>query len=414
MSSHANCAAEELKATAESRTAGEGGISLMDILIVLAKRRKLIAWVTLAVGCAGALVALLIPNRYTATTVLLPPQRDSASATLMSQLSGMGAMASMAGNALGIKDPNDLYVALLKLEPVEQAMVKKFGLQAEYHARNLTDARKGFQKHCAIANGVKDGLIRISVTDKDPRRAAAMANAYVSVFQKFSQDKAITEAAQRREFFAAQLIQAKDNLDQAETSLKQAEQSKGLVQLGGQSMALIRSTASLRAQIAAKEVEIRAMRSYAGDKNAALLMAEQQLAGWQAQLARLTKNQSGGNNMLLSGNQMPGVELLYARRVRDVKYYETIFDLLAKQFEMAKLDEAREGSRMQIMARAVVPDKKSGPPRLLIIVACFLGGFFLASIYAVFAEGFRGVRSNPEQWAQMREFAEQFRARPSA
>lgn len=414
MSSHANCAIEELKATVETRAAEAGGVSLMDILIILVKGRRFIAVATFVIGCLGVIVAFLLPNRYTATTVLLPPQSNSASSALMSQLSGMGAMASMAGNALGIKNPNDLYVALLKLEPVEQAMVQKFGLKEEYHAQNLTDARKDFQKHCTIANGVKDGLIRISVTDRSPQRAADIANAYVSVFQKFSQDKAITEAAQRREFFAVQLVQAKDNLDKAETSLKQAEQSKGLVQLGGQSMALIQSAASLRAQIAAKQVEIRAMHSYAGEKNAALLMAEQQLAGWQEQLARLTKNQPGGNSLLLSGNQMPGVELLYARRVRDVKYYETIFDLLAKQFEMAKLDEAREGSRMQIMARAIVPDKKSGPPRLLIVAACFLGGFFLASIYAVFAEGFRGMRGNPEQWGQMQELAEQFRARPPA
>lgn len=385
----------------------------MDILIVLARRKRFLAVATLIVGCLAALIAFLIPNSYTATTVLLPPQSNSASAALMSQLSGMGAMASMAGNALGVKNPNDLYVALLKLEPVEQAMVQKFRLKTEYHARNMTDARKKFQKHYDIMDGVKDGLIRISITDHDPKRAAQMANAYVAVFQKFSQGKAITEAAQRRVFFGDQLAQARENLDNAESSLEKAEQSKGVVQIGGQSMALIQSAASLRAQIAAKQVEIHAMQSYAGKNNPDLLLARQELAGWQAQLSRLTKNHlDSGDDLMLSKSQMPAVQLLYARRLRDVKYYETISDLLAKQFEMAKLDEAREGSRMQVMAAAIVPDKKSGPPRLIIIVACLIGGFLLISIYLVFAEGFRGLRNHPEQWAQVNELMDQFRTRP--
>lgn len=391
-----------------------GGISLMDVLIVLARRRQFIAIGTALVGCAGIVVAALIPNRYTATTVLLPPQSNSVNSTLASQLGNMGAAASAAGASLGIKNPNDLYVSLLKIEPVEEALVQEFHLNAEYRSRNLTDARRDLEKHVDIANGAKDGLIRISVTDKSPQRAAAMANAYVANFQSFSQKAAITEASQRRLFFAQQLVQAKDNLDNAEIALKKAEQTKGLVQLGGQSTALIQSAASLRAQIAAKQVEIGAMRSYAGDKNADLMMAQQQLAGWQAQLARLTESrQRGGDDLLLSGDQMPDVELLYAKRVRDVKYYETIFDLLARQFEIAKLDEAREGSRMQVMAYAIVPDKKSGPPRLLIVSGSFIGGLLLASLFAVFAEGFRGLRKDPQHWAQVEELVGQFRARSS-
>ncbi len=386
----------------------------MDILIVMARRKRPIALVTLVATCAGFLIAFLIPARYTATTVLLPPQQGSASSMLMSQLSSMGTMASAAAGDLGLKNPNDMYVALLKVEPVEQAMVQQFRLKAEYRSRTNTDARKALEKHVDVTNGVKDGLIGIAVTDADPRRAADMANAYVADFQSFSKKAAISEASQRREFFSQQLIEAKDNLDNAEVALKKAEQTKGLVQIGGQSMALIQSAASLRAQIAAKQVEIRAMRSYAGDHNADLMLSEQQLAGWQAELGRVTGSSSGsGDGPMLSGNQVPDVELLYAKKVRDVKYYETIFDLFAKQFEMAKLDEAREGSRMQVMAAATVPDKRSGPPRLLIIIGFILGGFLLASVSSVFAEGFRDLRRDPQHWAQVNELVRQFRRGPA-
>jgi uncharacterized protein involved in exopolysaccharide biosynthesis len=402
-------AGEYPEISAEVRGAKAPGISVMDILIVLARRWKFLAIATLVIACIGAAVAFLIPNHYTATAVIMPPQQNSASAALMSRLGGMGAMASMAGGALGIKNPNDMYVSLLKLEPVEQAMVDKFGLKAQYHAKNMVDARKKFEKHSAIENGSKDGLIRISVTDHNAQRAAKMANAYVAIFQKYSEGRAITEAAQRRVFFEQQLVQARDNLDNAEQKLKNVEQSKGVVQIGGQSLSLVESAASLRAQIAAKQVEIHAMESYAAKDNPDLRLAKQELAGWQAQLASLSKNQTGGGDGELSKSQMPEVQLLYLQRLRDVKYYETIVDLLAQQFEMAKLDEAREGNRMQIMASAFAPDKKSGPHRGLIILGSLIGGFILVSLWIIFSDGFRNL--NGEQRSQVEELVRSFRGR---
>jgi tyrosine-protein kinase Etk/Wzc len=391
-------------------------VSILDLLIVLAKRKNFVLVFTLVFAIVAAIISLLLPSRYTATTVILPPQNSSGgSAFLMSQLSGLGPMASLAGGGLGIKNQNDMYVAMLKSLTVEDAMVQRFGLMAEYHSKRRSDARKDFENHCEVLSGTKDGLIRISVTDRDPKRAAEMANGYVEEYRKFSATLAITEASQRRLFFEQQLAEAKDNLANAEEALKKTQQTTGLLQLDSQSRALIESAASLRAQIAAKEVEIRAMRSFASEQNPDLLLAQQELAGWQAQLSHLAGNQPGNSDdMLVSKGQVPAAGLEYIRKLRDVKYYETIFELLAKQFEMAKLDEARQGSLIQIVDQAQVPDRRSFPKRaIIVLIACLLGLIF-ALIWVLGTEALANAQKSPEYGDRLRTLKILFLRVPSA
>jgi uncharacterized protein involved in exopolysaccharide biosynthesis len=210
-------------------------ISLLDLLIVLARRRRDLLAGTAGAAVLAAIVSFLLPNRFTATTVILPPQQNSSSAVaLLGQLGGANPLASLAGSSLGPKNPNDLQVAMLKSRTVEDNMIDRFGLMARYREKRKSDARKAFEKVTDIENGLKDGLIRISVTDWDPRRAADMANAYVEEYKKLSATIAVTEASQRRLFFEQQLVQAKENLADAEEALKRTQQKTGLIQLDGQ------------------------------------------------------------------------------------------------------------------------------------------------------------------------------------
>lgn len=375
----------------------ENEVSLLDLLIVLARRKRFILGCTVLFGVVSAIVSFLLPSRYTATTTILPPQSSSAGSALLSQLSSMGPMASLAGGGLGIKNPNDMYVAMLKSRTVEDAMVQRFELMAEYRSKRQSDARKAFEDHCDIQSNPKDGLIRISVSDRDPRRAAEMTNAYVEEYKKLSGSLAVTEASQRRLFFEQQLAQAKDNLANAEEALKKTQQTTGLIQMDSQARALIESAASLRAQIAAKEVEIHAMRSFASDGNPDLLLAEQQLAGWQAQLSHLGGDQKGtGDDLLLSKGQAPGAGLEYVRKLRDVKYYDTIFELLAKQFEMAKLDEARQGALVQVVDLAIPPDRRSFPKRTPIVLIATLCGFLVGIFWVLAAAALANAETNLE------------------
>jgi uncharacterized protein involved in exopolysaccharide biosynthesis len=380
--------------TMPPQSGDEYEISVLDLLILLTRRKRFIIITTGVFIGVSAIIALLLPFRFTATTVILPPQNQSAGSALMSQLSGP--MASLAASSgLGIKNPNDMYVAMFKSRTVEDAMVQRFDLMTAYHAKRRSDARKAFESQSEIENNAKDGLIRISVTDRDPRRAAEMTNAYVEEYRKLSGTLAITEASQRRLFFEEQLAQAKDNLANAEEALKKTEQTTGVIQMDSQARALIESATSLRAQIAAKEVEIHAMRSFASDGNPDLQMAEQQLAGWQAQLSHLTGNRSGTeDDLILSKGQVPGAGLEYVRKLRDVRYYDTIFELLAKQFEMAKLDEARQGALIQVVDPAIPPDRRSSPKRALIVLGAALVGFFIAVCWVFITAALENVQKN--------------------
>ncbi|HEX4064733.1 MAG TPA: Wzz/FepE/Etk N-terminal domain-containing protein [Acidobacteriaceae bacterium] len=372
-------------------------ISLLDLLIVLAERKRTILVVTAACAILSIAVSLLLRNQYTATVVLLPPQQGSSlGAALAAQLGSLGSMAQLAGGSLGIKNPNDMYVAMLKSETVEDGMIRDFGLQQEYHARRLSDARKALEKHAAIDASGKDGLIHISMEDHDPKRAAQLANAYVAEFRKLSQNLAITEASQRALFFGQQLEQAKDNLADAEEALKQTEQTTGLIQLDSQARALIESAATLRAQIAAKEVQIQAMETYATGENSQLVEAQQELDSLRAQLAKLGGSEEGPNSLIVPKGRVPQAGLEYARKLRDVKYYETIFDILARQFEVATLDEAKKGALVQVVDPAIVPDRKSSPRRTLIVVVATVVGFLLGIFAALVQAGLARLKGDPE------------------
>ncbi|HTW49795.1 MAG TPA: Wzz/FepE/Etk N-terminal domain-containing protein [Acidobacteriaceae bacterium] len=389
-------------ARATAATARGDEISLLDLLIVLASRRRMIAIVTLACAVLAAIVSLLLPKKYTATAVLLPPQQNSSLASTLasSQLGGLGSMAALAGG-FSIKNPNDMYVAMLRSETVEDAMIEKFQLMREYRKRYLSDARKKFESLTTVNGDGKDGLIHISVEDYDPQRAADMANGYVEAFQKLSQSLAITEAGQRRLFFQQQLEKAKDDLANAEEALKQTEQTTGLIQLDSQARALIESAASLRAQIAAKEVQIQAMRTYATGENAQLVEAQQELDSLRAELAKLGGNEENANALIVPKGQMTQAGLEYVRRLRDVKYYETIFDILARQFEIAKLDEAKEGALVQVVDPAIRPDRRSFPKRTLIVLGATAAGLFFSILTALLQAGMARLREDPESSAKL-------------
>jgi uncharacterized protein involved in exopolysaccharide biosynthesis len=370
---------------------GDDEISLLDLLIVLAERKRIILAVTAVFAIGAIIVSLILPPRYTATVTLLPPQQGSSmGAALASQLGNLGGMAALAGGSLGLKNPNDMYVAMFKSRTVEDAMVQHFGLMQEYRAKYPSDARKAFENYAVVDGSAKDGMIHISVQDHDPRRAADLANGFVDQFRLQSQHLAITEASQRRLFFEQQLEQAKDNLANAEEAMKETEQQTGVIQLDSQARALIESAESLRAQVAAKEVQLQGMRTYATGENSQVVQAQQELDSMRAQLAKLGGSEdSASGGIIVPKGQVPEAGLEYVRKLRDVKYNETIFDILARQFEVAKLDEAKQGALIQVVDPAVPPDRRSFPKRTLIVlgatIAGLLAGISLACIF-VFIE----------------------------
>lgn len=364
----------------------ESEVSFLDIVALLLERKRFIVRFVVGAVLLSIVISLLMHNQYEAKIVLLPPpQNSSIGSSLLGQLGGMGALgslASLASGSLGLKNPGDMYVALLTSRTVEDAMIQRFGLMHEYHAKTMADARKSFEHHTTAVAGPKDGLIRLTVEDQDPKRAAELANGYVDEFRKLSASLAITEAARRRLFFEQQVEDAKRKLTEAEDAMSKTQQSTGVLQIDSQARALIESAAVLRAQVLAKEVQIEGMRSFATEDNPNLLLAKQELAALQSQLARLAgSDKDPGSDINLSKGRVTGAGMEYIRAFRELKYQETVFELLAKEFEIAKLDEAREGSIVQVVDAAIPPDKKSSPHRSLIVAGSAIVAFFIAAFW---------------------------------
>jgi tyrosine-protein kinase Etk/Wzc len=371
-------------------------ISLIDLLTILAGRKWFILTITAFFATAAVIIALLLPKRFTASVSLMPPQQNSSiGGALASQLGSLGGVAALSGGSLGLKNPVDMYVAMIKSRTVEDAMIQRFGLMGEYHQKLLSDTRRAFEKHASIDGSGKDGLIRISVEDRDPIRAAELANGYLDQFRKLSEHLAITEASQRRLFFEQQLLQAKDNLADAEKALKQTETTTGVIQLDAQARALIESAASLHAQVAAKEVQIQSLHTFATGENSQLIQAQEELLALRAQLAKLDGNAEDSNSgMIMAKGKVPQAGLEYVRKLREVKYQETIFDILARQFELAKLDEAKQGAVIQVVDLAVPPDKRSFPKRGLIVIGSTAVGLMVGILIAFLQTGLQRMRND--------------------
>jgi len=390
-------------------------VSLLDISVVLLERKRFIVRFVLGAAALAIVVSLLLPVRYEAKIVLLPPaQNSSIGSSLLGQLGGMGALGSLASLAggLSLKNPADMYVSLLTSRTVEDAMIQRFGLMQEYHVKKMSDARKTFEHRSTAVAGSKDGLIRLTVEDGDPKRAAELANGYVEEFRKLSGSLAITEAARRRLFFEQQLQQSKESLTAAEDAMTKTQQSTGVLQIDSQARALIESAAILRGQVVAKQVQIEGMRSFATDDNPNVILAKQELTALQSQLDRVAgSKQDLGSDINMSKGRVTQSGMEYLRRFRDLKYQETIFELLAKEFEVAKLDEAREGAIVQVVDVAVPPDRKSSPHRTLIVIGATILSFFVAAFWVIVRRGLKRTFEQPENRRRLDAIQQHWKAK---
>ncbi len=388
----------------------EEEINLLDLLLVLAKYKRLIIGLPLVAGICAVIVSLFLPPIYTATAKILPPQQTQSSAAAI--LGQMGGLAAMAGASAGIKNPSDMHVAILKSRTMADNLIQRFDLRESYKTTTMVDARKVLLKASKIAAGRTDGVITIDVDDHDPKRAAELANAYIEELHKLSQTLAVTEASQRRLFLEKQLKQAKDSLADAEVAMKKLQETTGLIKLDDQGRAILEAMAQLKAQATAKEVELGSIRLFATETNPDFLRAQRELSTLREQLAKLEK--AGSTNefgIMMTSGKLPEAGLEYVRKFREVKYHETIFELLARQYEIAKVDESKDAPLVQVLDKALPPERKSKPSRRNIVLVSTLSAFFLAAIGAVAFESLNKMSRDPTQAERMTLLRESFTKR---
>ena len=371
---------------------------ILDVVLILAARKGMIFLASVAGFVIGVVLVLLVKPTYTAKATILPPQQDQMSTSaLFGQFSAIASMTGM-GGSLGIKNPADLYIGILESQTVTDAMIKRFKIIEQLHPKRYSDARTIVQKSAKFLSE-KDGMISISVSDHDPKRAAAMANAFVDELYVVNNHLALGGASQKRLFFEQQLAQEKDRLADAEVALAKTEESTGVIAPSGQTETIIRQVAQLQAEITSREVQLDALRTSATEQNPDVIRLNTELTGLRQQLRDL---ESGTGKHLpgdisLSTASVPKIGLEYIRKERDVKYHQFLFDLLARQYEAARIDEARAAPVIQVVDPALPPDKKSAPFRALwAIVGCGLG-FFLTTGWVLASYVYQRLAADEQQ-----------------
>ena len=355
---------------------------LLDLLVPLAEHLKLLVLGTLLAGLAALGITYLIAPTYTATTSFLPPQQQQSSLT--AALSSLGPLAGLAGAAANVRTPADQYVALMQSVSVSDRIIDEFKLIDVYDVKYRVDARKDLADNVRMTVGKKDGLISVAVDDENPQRAASIANRYIDELRRMTSTIAVSEAQQRRVFFETQLKQTRDDLTRAQQQM----QASGITQgtLKSEPKAAAEGYARLRAEVVAAEVRLQTMRKSLAENTPEVQQQQATLAALRGQLARAEKATSIDG----VGN---GPD--YVSKYREFKYQETLFELFARQYELARVDESREGALIQVVDPALPPEKKSKPVRSLIAAATALLALLLLAGFVLAREAWRRSAADP-------------------
>ncbi len=368
--------------------ADDDEISLLDLLQVVADNLRLLVLGPLAAGLIALAITFAIPPTFTASTKFMPPLQQQSGAAAM--LSSLGALGGFAGAAGGIKNPADQYVGFLKSRSVQDALIDRFKLTERYETKFNEDARKTLDGNVQITSG-KDGLIAIEASDIEPQFAAQLANAHIEELGRLLNRLAVTEAQQRRLFFEKQLANAKDNLVKAEQALKTSGVNSSA--LKASPGAAVEALAKLKASITVQEIKLASMRGYLAESAPDFRQAQTELAAMRSQMASAEKEELATG----SGSGDSG----YIAKFRDFKYHETLFELFAKQYEMARVDESREGAVIQVVDAAQPPERKSKPKKALIAMMTTLIAGFALLVFVFVRQVLRGAAALPETSRKM-------------
>lgn len=379
----------------------EDEIDLLDLMLVLAKHKRLIIGTAFIAALIALILGFIMTPIYRAETRLVPPQ--SLAGQLPSSIVTLlpPEFRSLAIQSGAIKTTADLIAGISKSRTILESIVDKFDLMNYYHAKNKESAFRTLSNAINAKVDEKTGMITIAVESKDPVLAANVANATVDELQSLLQNLAVTQVSQQRLFLEHQLKRTHQNLMQAEEDFQQYQMQTGLLNMDVQTQTLMDSIARIQAQIAIKEVELKAAKTYATVQNPQVQRLQAELAGLKNELKKLEAKAGGGPNPIPAFKEIPIAGVEYIRKLRDLKFNETLYETLLQQYQAAIMAEASEGMVIQVVDPAVPPELKAKPNRkLMIIVAGFLGLF--VGVFAAFVKEFIDNSSkNPESAEKM-------------
>ncbi len=383
----------------------EDEINLLEYLLVIVKQKRMIfraCVITFILACG---ITLLLPNIYTSTARILPPQETEMglSGALGGGLSDLAAMAGVSvGSASG-----DLYVGMLRSRTIADKIIDHFDLMAVYDEDYRVKMYGKLDDLVNISLGEEDGIVAISVDDENPVRAAEIANAYVEELKSLNVKINLNNAGRERLFLEERLLQVKKELLATEESLKLFQEKNKTIRIDDQATAIIEAIASLKGDLASKEVQLGVLLSSQTERNPQVIALREGVLQLKEQLSQLEHSPEGkkvSGDIFLVTSALPGLGVQYARLLRDFKVEEALFEMLTQQHEMAKITEAKNTSTIQVLDEGVVADKKSKPSRsIIVLLATFIVGFF-AVLFAFIRE--YGQRMSDEDriiWQEVKQ-----------
>ena len=371
--------------------AAEAGF--LKIVVVIARSRRALALTVFLTMVVSAGLVLLIPVSYTGTAVIMAPQPSSAATALLSQLGSLSSLSPDLMEGGGVKTPEETYLGILSSRTIADEIIRRFNLQSLYRTKHMVDTRRALARHTRV-EGTKGYLIRINVDDESATRAADIANAYVDVLYGVNQRLALTQASQRRIFLEQQVSNERDALSKAELEFKRVQEATGVIQMSAQAELTLRTIAQLRSELVSRQLQLQQLQSIATEHNEKVSELEAGIAALHEQLTKAEKGANGNetSDYFLAAGQVPAAGLEYVRKVRDLRYHEALFETLSKQYEMARIEESKAPPLLQVVDRAVPLDRKTWPPRTLLVL---LAGLFSAVFFI-------GLALARDTWARVR------------
>lgn len=361
----------------------EGDINLIDLLIVLAKHKGMIAGVTVGAAILMMVVCMMIPPVYRAETKIFIPHTNTTSFSAQ-MIDHVTPIATFMGgsNQVGIDNTkNNLYVEMLKSRPIQDRIIDRFDLKKGNESKTREELQEYLLEKTLVKADAKSGIIILGIEDRSPQKAADMANAFIDEFRKQGKEYALAEASERRLLFEEQLHEARDAVSKAEAAMRAFQEKTRVVKPDVQGGAVMEAISQLRAQIALKEVEIKGMCSSAASENSDIQRAEDDLRGMRENL-RILETKSPGYSKMASTGHLSSADIEYEKLLQDLKDAGALYNLLQEQSQSATLDHARDAMLVQVIEKASPPLKKKEPRTMIMVVLAVITGFIVSIIVA--------------------------------
>jgi tyrosine-protein kinase Etk/Wzc len=374
-------------------------ISLSDYFEVIVKYHKLIGYIVGFTFILSSIISLLLPKMYIATARILPPRENSPGlASLLSKTDDP--LGGLAASLMGNQTPAALYVGIMKSRSMADALNQKFKLKELYGLKYIEDVYSKLEDRSNIEVSKKDQLISVSVKDRDPQRAADIANAYLEMLEQIDRRLNIAQGKRKRVFLENRLKEVRADLEKAETDLKVFQEKYHLVAIQEQAKVAIEGAAEIKGEIISAQTELKVFKQFGTEKQIEAVLLKAKIEELEKQLNSITHGPTAENaesipsetnkgpNFFIPFDDLPRLGMQLMRLTREAKIQEKLFGLLSVQYEMARIEESRDVDTLQILDQAVPPEKKSSPKRYIIIISSILISFLFSVPLALFIEYF--------------------------